>query len=160
MMASATPSAERKSRNYGAVQTILLCVFAAAFMLDRSRPLFEPGTPGIIGLVLCAAGLALMVAAFATIRGVIQIAPEPRADGHLVTGGVYRWLRHPIYTAILILAVGLFLRKPTPAVALAALVVIVFLIVKSRFEETLLQIRYSKYAGYKTRTWGVVPFVK
>ncbi len=43
--------------------------------------------------------------------GVIQIAPEPRADGQLVTRGVYSRLRHPIYTAIVILVIGLFLGK-------------------------------------------------
>jgi protein-S-isoprenylcysteine O-methyltransferase Ste14 len=160
MTAAIDRSSARKSGNYGIAQTVLLCVFAAAFMFAPGRPLFAPGIPAVIGLVLCAAGLALMVAAFATIRGVIQIAPEPRAGGHLVTGGVYRRLRHPIYTAILILAVGLFLRKPTAAVAIAAIVVMVFLIVKSRFEEELLQVRYPEYAEYKTRTWGVVPFMK
>jgi protein-S-isoprenylcysteine O-methyltransferase Ste14 len=149
----------QKSRKYGIAQTTILCAFAGVFMVDPSRRLFEPGIPGTVGLVLCAAGLVLMSAAFAAIRGVVQIAPEPRADGHLVTGGIYRRLRHPIYTAILMLAVGLFLRKPTLPVAIGASVVIVFLIVKARFEERLLLIRYPGYAEYKTRTCGVVPFI-
>jgi protein-S-isoprenylcysteine O-methyltransferase Ste14 len=149
----------RKSRTYGIAQTILLVVYAGVFMLAPDRPLFAPGIPGIVGLVLCAAGLVLMAAAFAVIRGVIQVAPEPRADGYLVTDGVYRGLRHPIYTAIVMLACGLFLRKPTAPVAIAGLLVIAFLVVKARFEETLLMVRYPAYAEYKKRTWGVVPFI-
>ncbi|PYR94384.1 MAG: hypothetical protein DMF84_05735 [Acidobacteria bacterium] len=128
-------------------------------MLDTGPRLLAPEVAGTIGLVLCAAGFVLMGAAFAAIRGVIQIAPEPRAGGHLVTGGIYSRLRHPIYTAILMLAIGLFLRKPTAAVAIGAFVVTGFLILKARFEETLLLIHYPEYAEYKTRTWGVVPFI-
>src|SRR2546423_27275 len=113
MPAAPRTSIERKSRNYGIAQTVVLCGFAGAFSFDAGPRLFDRGITDTIGLVLCAGGLVVMMVAFATIRGVIQIAPEPRAGGHLVTRGIYSRLRHPIYTAILILAIGLFLRKPT-----------------------------------------------
>jgi len=99
-----------------------------------------------------------MLSALASIGGVIQIAPEPRSDGQLVTRGVYSRIRHPIYTAIVILVVGLFLRKPTVVVAMAVIVVVVFLMVKARFEEQLLVRRYPEYAAYQRRTWGLVPW--
>jgi protein-S-isoprenylcysteine O-methyltransferase Ste14 len=132
-------------------------MFAAIFFLDTSPGLFAPGRVGIVGAVLCAMGLVIMFSAFASIRDAVQIAPEPRPGGKLVTDGIYKILRHPIYTAILILVVGLFFRKPTVRVAIAAAVVIAFLIVKSRFEEKLLLARYPEYAAYKTRTWGIIP---
>jgi protein-S-isoprenylcysteine O-methyltransferase Ste14 len=103
-------------------------------------------------------GLVMMFSAFASIRDAVQIAPEPRPGCKLVTHGIYRTLRHPIYTSILIMVVGLFFRKPTPPVAIASAVVIAFLIVKSRFEEKLLLSRYPEYVAYKSRTWGIVPF--
>jgi protein-S-isoprenylcysteine O-methyltransferase Ste14 len=78
----------------------------------------------------------------------------------LVSGGVYRRFRHPIYTAIVIVGIGLFLRKPTVAVAVAAAVVIAFLLVKVRFEEALLQARYPEYAEYRDRTWGLIPWFR
>ena len=55
-------------------------------------------------------------------------------------------------TAILIIVAGLFLRKPTVPVAIAAAVVAAFLVVKVRFEEKLLLARYHEYAEYKSRT--------
>jgi len=148
----------RTSRNYAIMQTVLLCAFAGGFILDDGRRLLTGGMPGAVGAVLCASGLLLMLLAFISIGGVIQIAPEPRADGQLVTRGVYSRLRHPIYTAIVILVVGLFLRKPTVLVAIGAAVVVAFLIVKVRFEEQLLLRRYSDYAEYRRRTWGIVPW--
>lgn len=149
----------RTSRNYALAQTLLLFAFAAAFFLDTGPHLYTAGTPGTVGTVLCAVGLLLMLLAFASIRWSIQIAPEPRVGAQLVTRGVYKRLRHPIYTAILVLVVGLLLRKPTVAMAIMAAVVIAFLVVKARFEETLLLVRYPEYAEYRTRTWGIVPLL-
>ena len=149
----------RASRNYAVAQTLLLFVFAGAFFLDSGPRLFTAGMLGTVGAVLCAVGLVLMLLAFASLGGSIQIAPQPRIDGHLVTRGVYRRLRHPIYTAIVILVVGLFFRKPTVSTAIMAAVVIAFLVVKAQFEETLLLARYPEYADYRRRTWGIVPWL-
>lgn len=149
--------AHRASRIYGVAQTLALCAFAAIYILDASHWLFVPGKLGIVGAVLCAIGLVMMFAAFASIRDAVQIAPEPRPGSKLVTHGIYKVLRHPIYTAILILVVGLFFRKPTAPVAIASAVVVAFLIVKSRFEEKLLLGRYPEYAAYRRRAWGIVP---
>ena len=77
-------------------------------------------------------GLVLLAAAFVPLRHVIQIAPAPKAGGRLVHAGVYRFLRHPIYTAVLLLVVGLFLGKPTLIVGAAGAVVVAFLFVKVR----------------------------
>jgi protein-S-isoprenylcysteine O-methyltransferase Ste14 len=54
-----------------------------------------------------------MTFAFVSLRRVIQVAPEPKAGGHLVTSGVDRWLRHPIRTANVLIVVALLVRKPT-----------------------------------------------
>ena len=92
------------------------------------------------------------------LRRVIQIAPSPREGGHLVTSGVYRYFRHPIYTGIVLIMIGLLLRQPRVPVAVAAVVVIAFLAAKVRFEESLLLARYSDYADYRARSWGLVPW--
>jgi protein-S-isoprenylcysteine O-methyltransferase Ste14 len=147
----------RASRNYGHAQTLVLSLFALTFVLDPNRPLALSPPLALAGTVLCAIGLLIMLAAFLSIRGVIQIAPEPKADGRLITGGIYGWLRHPIYTAIIVLVLGLFLRKPTIAIGIAAVVVVVFLMVKARFEQVLLRARYPEYADYQRRTWGIIP---
>jgi len=88
---------------------------------------------------------------------VIQVAPEPRAGGHLVTSGIYTYLRHPIYTAILILVAGLFLRKPTAFMGLVSAITIIFFLLKVRVEEKLLLARYPEYGEYKRRAWGIIP---
>ena len=151
-------SSNRTSRNYGVAQSVLLSLFAAGYLLDGSVPVFHSRGAAALGLGVCAAGLLLMFSALASLRDVVQVAPEPRAGGHLVTRGVYSRFRHPIYTAILLLVVGLFLRKPTLLVGIAGLAVMGFLAVKVRFEEQLLVARYADYVAYRQRAWGLVPW--
>jgi protein-S-isoprenylcysteine O-methyltransferase Ste14 len=128
---------------------MLIVIFATVFFAAPGPVLFAPQ---IAGFAICGLGLLIIIAAFISLRDVIQIAPEPRADGHLVTAGIYRWLRHPIYTGMLLVIVGLFLRQPGVFVAIAGAAVIIFLMVKSRFEEQLLAARYPDYADYRKRT--------
>ena len=145
------------SRYYAAAQSMLLCLFAAAFFLDSSPRLFASRAAAGGGAVLCLAGLLLMFVAFVSLRRVIQVAPEPRSGGYLVTSGIYKYLRHPIYTAILILVVGLFLRKPTLFVGTVSAITISFFLLKVRVEEKLLITRYPEYAEYTLRAWGIIP---
>jgi protein-S-isoprenylcysteine O-methyltransferase Ste14 len=152
-----TPDTHRKSLRFRNAQIAMLCTFAVVFFLDHTARLFSSSGAAIAGAALCLLGLLLMLAAFVSLRAVIQIAPEPKAGGHLVTSGPYRWLRHPIYTGMLLLFIGLILRKPTLLIAIAAATVVVLLFVKAEFEERMLQERYPEYLQYKRRSWGIVP---
>jgi protein-S-isoprenylcysteine O-methyltransferase Ste14 len=152
--------APRANRLYAVSQTILVFAFAAAVFLDISPQLpFLPPLP-TTGAIVSLAGVALMAAAFAFLRTAVQIAPIPKEGAHLVTSGVYRYFRHPIYTGMVLVALGLFLRRPSYLVGAAALVLILFLFFKARFEESLLRTRYAEYDEYRQRTWGVLPWFR
>ena len=147
-----------KNKIYGRAQTLVLCGFAAAVFLSANAPvLFRSARAVILGNALCAVGVILMLTAVVWLRRVIQIAPNPVEGGELITAGVYRWLRHPIYTSIEIVMVGLFLRQPAAAVGATAVLVMVFLTVKVRYEEALLTARYPAYAAYRRSSWGIFP---
>jgi protein-S-isoprenylcysteine O-methyltransferase Ste14 len=98
----------------------------------------------------------LLFVALRTIGKSIQIDPAPKVDAALVTHGVYRRLRHPIYTAIVVILIGLVARGATPAAAVLAAVTIGFLFVKAGYEEKLLGARYPEYEAYKKATRGVL----
>lgn len=148
---------QQASKRYALAQMALLSIFAVVFFLSPREYLFISASAAIAGNILCAVGVLIMILAFASLRDATRIAPEPRAGKQLVETGVYKYLRHPIYSGILLCAAGLFLKKPTAWVAGAGAVLIVFLFFKVRFEEKRLLAVYPGYAGYRSRTWGLLP---
>jgi len=87
----------------------------------------------------------------------MQVSPMPKDDGRLVTRGVYRHLRHPMYTAIVLVVIGIGLRQPSLVVVAAGIALVILLLAKARFEERLLVARYPDYAEYRRHTWGLIP---
>lgn|GEM_PF-367736 len=79
--------------------------------------------------------------------------------GALVTHGPYRWLRHPIYAAILwFVAAGIAVHPNLTALGLGVLVG-AGLAVRMHLEERLLRRTYPEYAAYAARTRRIVPFL-
>lgn len=149
----------RLSRIFVVGQFVLIAIFAGAVFLDPGAPdIVLPDAFSILGFALCAAGIVIGTAALAAMGRVMQVSPQPKADGHLVTGGVYRYMRHPMYTAIVLIVIGLWLRRPALLISIAGIALIVWLVRKARFEEALLESRYPEYRGYRSRTWGVIPW--
>ena len=145
-----------RSDAYAGIQTALLCAFAVIFFFLPGPLLFVSRTALRAGTIVCVFALLLLLVSIVTLRRVIQVAPAPKAGGQLITAGIYNVLRHPIYTAMTFLMIGLWLRRPTLATGAAAAVVIAFLVIKSRYEETLLLEKYLDYAAYRARTRGVL----
>ena len=58
-------------------------------------PRFPDGVLDAVGVVLALAGIALAAWGYRTLGPVFTPMPEPR--GGIVTGGPYRYLRHPMY---------------------------------------------------------------
>lgn len=113
-------------------------------------------------LPLCAelAGIGLGLWAVAAL-GVRQLrpGPEPATEARLVVSGPYRWIRHPMYAATLLVAGAWVASAWTPLrVAIAALLAGV-LAVKMRVEERLLARRFPAYPDYARRTKRLVPGV-
>ena len=116
--------------------------------------LFDAPMAAPAGGAIAIAGLVVIALGFLALRGNIQVAPHTKEGAHLVTSGIYRWLRHPIYSGIALCVAGLWLREPTLAAGISALVVIGFLGVKRRVEERFLMAAYADYGRYRERTVG------
>ncbi|MEF9943576.1 MAG: isoprenylcysteine carboxylmethyltransferase family protein [Burkholderiaceae bacterium] len=89
--------------------------------------------------------------------GNFNIRPEVRDGAELVTRGPYRRLRHPMYTALLLMAAGLV--AIDPRLARMALFGALFLVLdtKARREEVLLTARFPQYLAYKTKAARFFP---
>jgi protein-S-isoprenylcysteine O-methyltransferase Ste14 len=79
-------------------------------------------------------------------------------DGGLVTSGPYRFVRHPIYSAILFFVwAGIASHTTVPGIGLGILVSAATA-VRIVAEERLVTERYPEYVAYAARTKRVIPF--
>jgi len=112
------------------------------------------------GWVLLAAGGALGLWALAANRpGNFNVRPDPKPTGRLVTCGPYRFVRHPMYAAVLLFAAGLCvgLDGSWRWIVFAALAAVLH--TKARIEERAMMSMHDGYAAYAQRTKRIVPFV-
>ncbi len=107
-------------------------------------------------------GIGIAIGAWALTAnrpGNFNIRPEPKSGGRLVTRGPYRYVRHPMYLAVMFAMLGFCAGYGIAWrwLALAALAVV--LAVKARVEESAMHARHPGYAAYARTTKRVVPFV-
>ncbi len=106
------------------------------------------GLLGVLGILICAA----------TLRSSLTAMPIPKEDGKLSTTGLYRYVRHPMYTSLLLLALGIALHSGS-AIKYSLVALLYFLLyLKAVFEEKYLRLKYLEYAEYSARIPRFIPF--
>lgn len=83
-------------------------------------------------------------------------------EGHtLVTHGPYRWVRHPMYTALFALMIGFFLATANWLVGVPGLAVLIAIVVNRIDQEEAVMVEQfgDEYRAYMTRTGRFLPRV-
>ncbi len=82
-------------------------------------------------------------------------------DGHeLVQSGPYRWIRHPIYSGVLLMILGTGLASGQVHALLAFALALTALWLKSRVEERWMSAEFAeRYAAYRRNSWALIPYV-
>jgi protein-S-isoprenylcysteine O-methyltransferase Ste14 len=103
--------------------------------------------------------LALGVIAFSLLElGSARTAlPIPTERAELVTRGLYKFSRHPIYAALIMGMAAIAVRDAKLGGMVAASLLVVVLYLKSSFEEKLLRARFSDYELYSRTTGRFFP---
>ena len=111
-----------------------------------------------LALVLIALGVAVGAWALWSNRpGNFNIVPDPRQGAQLVQHGAYRWMRHPMYTALMIGAAGLVAASGSFWAGVAWIVLVGVLGNKAELEEALMSEAHADYAAYAERTRRFLP---
>ncbi len=109
-----------------------------------------------IGSVLQISGFLLQIAALVALNRCLGLLPAYRG---IKSGGLYAWVRHPLYLAYVITYLGYFLSNPIAANLVVIVSGTVFLVLRIWYEENLL-LRYPEYKSYASRTrWRLLPAV-
>ena len=112
-----------------------------------------------LGLALMLVGGALAVGGLLRLGSNLTPLPYPRDCSNLVESGPYAIVRHPIYSGLIIGAMGLALRAHGWLTIVYALALFAFFDIKSRREEVWLVQKFPEYAEYRTRVRKLIPWV-
>jgi protein-S-isoprenylcysteine O-methyltransferase Ste14 len=112
-----------------------------------------------IGLALWIAGIALAVWARLYIGRNWGMPMSRRAEPELVTTGPYRFVRHPIYTGIILAMIGTALVISLFGLIVVAVIAAFFAYSASREERFLAEEFPATFPDYKARTKLLIPFI-
>jgi protein-S-isoprenylcysteine O-methyltransferase Ste14 len=113
----------------------------------------------ILGAILILGGAALIAWTMMIFRS-WRFRAELGRDHQLSTDGPFRIVRHPIYAAMDLYAIGTAVWVPTPLVIVGAVLVLVIGDIRARVEEKLLVSAFGDaYRGYCARVKRFLPGV-
>ncbi|HIJ40369.1 MAG TPA: isoprenylcysteine carboxylmethyltransferase family protein [Deltaproteobacteria bacterium] len=113
----------------------------------------------------------LFVSIIPLVFGVRSLASQGRAGKHrqdepgllappLVDTGIYHYIRHPLYSSLLLLAWGIFFKIPSCSGLLLALIATLFLFATAKADEAeCIRFFGPEYEKYMKRTKRFVPFL-
>jgi protein-S-isoprenylcysteine O-methyltransferase Ste14 len=154
----------------GALEIALLTIAWIAFFLPLvwiTTPVFAFADyplrpiPLLIGALCLMLGLWLFHRSHADLGTNWSITLEVRENHQLVTDGVYRWICHPMYLALLIYSAGQALVIPNwfvgPSYGIAMVLLFSFRVGPE--ERMMLEVFGKEYEAYRTATKRLVPGV-
>ena len=140
-----------------AIQSVLLAALLVAFFASAGTSPVLGAMGRIVGTLGAVFGVGLAARAFRDLGHSFRVSPEPKPGATLVRTGIYGFLRHPMYTSVVLVALGLLWLRPSSRVFLMAVLVVGFYLLKARYEEKRLRARYPDYEEHARQTYGVLP---
>jgi len=113
-----------------------------------------------VGVVLCATGYGLVFGSGLALGRQYSAEVTIQKDHHLITTGLYRYIRHPRYLGILCLCLGASLVYRSWIGLLLGVLVLAMLLMRVRDEEALMQREFgAEWEEYCKRSWRMIPGV-
>jgi protein-S-isoprenylcysteine O-methyltransferase Ste14 len=125
-------------------------------------PYTEVVWPRVIGAVLFASGLATMIAGIVYFQvnndgKPMNIVPDVPEETKLVVQGLWGFVRHPMYCALLQLSLGLCCYHQHWAVFIIWGGFVVILFTKAKYEEAMLKVVFAEYEAYRSASCMLFP---
>lgn len=113
----------------------------------------------IIGLIIGLIGVGFFGWGLLNLGRNLTPLPHPKEDSRLVQQGAYRVVRHPIYSGLIMGAIGWAGLESSPLMLMYAFILFIFFDLKTRREEAWLTAKFSEYGAYQQRVKKLIPFV-
>ncbi len=135
------------------------CLFVIIFLVPAFAPFGFPIELRALGVPILVVGGIMGTAGLLSLGSNLSPFPKPIEGGQLVTTGAYRFVRHPIYTGLILGTLGWGLLAGSLLGVGLAIVMLIFFDFKSRREEEWLVEKYHGYSDYRRRVRKLIPWV-
>lgn len=123
-----------------------------------AAPVLLAGTASVVAWLLLLTSAAVGLWALTANRpGNFNIRPAPREGGTLVAHGPYRWIRHPMYSAVIAFGLACAWSGAAPWAWLLFGALVAVLLIKAAYEERWMLLAHPGYAAYRKRTRRFLP---
>jgi protein-S-isoprenylcysteine O-methyltransferase Ste14 len=110
-------------------------------------------------LILVSTAIVFMVRGLRDLGHSLTPLPYPKADGELVQTGVYGIVRHPLYSGLILAALGWAILQLSWLHLLGAIGLFLFFNAKSTLEETWLIEKHADYTAYSQQVKKLIPWI-
>ena len=148
-----------RSRAIGWIAVAAQFAAIAAILISSGTSAGGPAWAWWIGLCCLASGALILLASFVNLGAALTPTPVPNG-ADLRQDGMYRRVRHPIYSGVLLVMLGVVLRSPGWWPFGWWLVLLAILTAKALWEERMLRNAFPDYAGYMRRTGRFLPKIR
>jgi protein-S-isoprenylcysteine O-methyltransferase Ste14 len=139
---------------------MLLLLLLVAVPPDRILRIWLPHPVGVVaGGAAIATGLLLVIAGSRRLGRYLSPLPYPSPGSPLIDQGIYAWIRHPLYSGLILSGLGLSLWQGSLRQLLLTLALFLALDRKASLEERFLSDTFPEYPCYRERTAKLVPFL-
>ncbi len=157
-------NAIREDLLYFALPWLLVLVagmgLSAWDLVRQQEGLFMFSVQNFVGAALFAIGFTIELVAQITLRHSYSSTLVIREDHQLITHGVYRFIRHPIYLGVILVFIGFAVYASSLYGLLVMSALIPVFLNRIRMEERLLTEEFGDvYRAYKQTTSKLIPFV-
>jgi protein-S-isoprenylcysteine O-methyltransferase Ste14 len=159
-MSSRLPALGPRGEGWVAAQLVLFAIIAIAGLRDLvGQGSVTPWGPAVsvIGIGAIVVGGGVAARGIWDLRSGLSPFPRPIAGAPLVESGAYRLVRHPIYSGLVLGAIGWGLATGSILAIGAAGLLFLLLAAKSHREEAWLAAIYPEYGAYQRRTKRLIP---
>lgn len=160
ILAAAGAKASVSTRRFPAGGLSVVAVIVLIRVLPSSAVLsVHSRALGWVGAAVFVAGLGVAVWARVYLGRNWGMPMTVRAEPELVTRGPYRFVRHPIYTGLLLGVLGTSLATNGLGLVVTALLTVYFYFVATVEERNMTEVFPTAYPEYRAHTKKLIPFV-
>ena len=110
-----------------------------------------------LGVSISSLSIALFATAIINLGSSYSPCYDSYIPNDIIVTGIYKYIRHPIYTSNILLIVGVMLSSGSLLVAFPLFYILIYYTISALNEESALESRFPKYKRYRRHTGMFLP---